>query len=124
MKRNAKRALNLPQSKRSGTNINSSVFITAITAICEIALIFDHLPLNIQIHMAISEIPISRVNVPECSFPMIRPTISRCLGTRLSTLQIKPLISHTNAMSHVSIWCIRLFILYNCVWTKYLFPPI
>lgn len=76
MKSSAKKAFNLPQSKRLGAKINSKTFIVATTVICAIALNFDLKFVKIQIAITISQSPIRNVNSLECSFPKILATIS------------------------------------------------
>ncbi|BDD04554.1 hypothetical protein AUTU_20370 [Aureibacter tunicatorum] len=61
MKNNANIELSLPQSKRSGTSINSKIFMHATTRICKMALSLDLNLLNAQIAIMISDIPISIV---------------------------------------------------------------
>ena len=62
MNRKANNALNLPHKSSSGTKINSKAFMMAMIIICAIAFNRDLIPLNIQIAIAISEIPIAMVN--------------------------------------------------------------
>jgi hypothetical protein len=90
IKSKANIALALPQSSKSGTRINSSVFIIAIMRIWTQAFSLDLIPLKIQIAIKISEIPMAIVNSLECSVCRIFDTICWCLGTRLSTLQNRP----------------------------------
>ena len=71
----AKAELYLPQSNKSGTNINSMVFMVAIIIICVIALKRDLIPLKIHNAIIISETPISFVKTAAYSFPEIRETI-------------------------------------------------
>ena len=94
----ANRELNFPHSNKSGTKINSSVFIVAMITICVAALSFV---LNrLKIHMAIitSDSPMHTVSSLACSVPKIRDTISSCLGTRFNTLQHNPLMIQIMAM--------------------------
>lgn len=72
----AKKALNLPQSSRSGTSINSKIFMTATTTICVMAF---HLGLKrdkIQRAMTISEMPMRTVKGLAYSSPKMLATIS------------------------------------------------
>jgi hypothetical protein len=65
MKSNANTELSLPQSKRSGTRMNSKVFIIATMSICVIALSLD---LNLEITQTaikISDKPIRTIKVFE-----------------------------------------------------------
>ena len=88
----------LPQSNKSGTTINSMIFIVPTTIICVIAFSFDLNFVKIQIAITVSESPIKIVNNREWSFPKIVATICSCRGTRLSTLQKSPLANQTTAM--------------------------
>lgn len=100
---NAKRELNFPQSRRSGTRINSSVFIVAMMRICRIALKRDLNPLKIQIPITISESPIKMVSSLECVIPKILSAICSCRGTRFNTLQRSPFANQMSAMQTVRI---------------------
>ena len=71
----ANTALASPQSSKSGTRINSSVFIVAIIKIWTMALSLDLILLNIQIAIKISEMPMEIVKRRECSFPRILATM-------------------------------------------------
>jgi hypothetical protein len=62
----------------------------------------------IQIAMSVSEIPIKIVNILECFSARILATISWCRGTRLRTLQKRPLMAQTVAMKIFRIRCVRL----------------
>ena len=62
MNRKAKIAFAFPQSNKSGTSINSNVFIVAIIRICVIALSLVLMPLKIQTAIAISDRPIKNVS--------------------------------------------------------------
>lgn len=101
--RRAKAALYLPHSSRSGTRKNSSAFIEAIMMICVIAFNLDFTPVNIQIAITVSEIPIKIVKGVEYLFPKICATIWWCLGTKLKTLQKSPFASQIAAMQYVRI---------------------
>ncbi len=61
----------------------------------------DLMVLTIQSAINISAIPMAFVNKPACAVPNIFATISWCRGTRLSSLQNRPLINQTNAMRYV-----------------------
>lgn len=67
--------LNLPQSNKSGTKINSIIFIIPTTIICIIAFSFDLNLVNIQIAITISANPISMVNRCASLFPKMPATI-------------------------------------------------
>lgn len=64
-----------PQSNKSGTKMNSKIFISAIINICEIAFILALNLVIIQMAIAISEKPIIFVKIKAFSFPNISPTI-------------------------------------------------
>lgn len=98
MNKKAKKMLSLPQRSKSGTAINSMIFIVATTIICVIAFILDLSFVKIQIAIPVSASPMRSVNGREKSFPKIRATISSCRGRRFSTLQKNPLAIHTVAM--------------------------
>lgn len=90
--------LNFPQSNKSGTSINSRMFIIATTSICVIALKRDLIPLKIHMAINISDTPIALVISPANSSPKIPDTICSCLGTRFRTLQKSPFAIHTIAI--------------------------
>ena len=98
MKINAKSEFSFPQSNKSGTRINSSVFIVATTKIWAIAFNFVLKALKIQTAIMISESPIRIVNSLEWSSPNILATICSCLGTRFRTLQKSPFAIQTVAI--------------------------
>lgn len=89
---------NLPQRSKSGTKLNSKMFIVATTVICAIALRRDLSFVKIHITITISESPIKIVKGLEKSFPKILATICPCLGTRFKTLQNSPFTSQTAAI--------------------------
>jgi len=92
----------LPNKRRSGTRINSIMFMAATSRICVQAHQRGRIPLKIQINIPISSSPMALVANAAWVSPNIRATISRCLGTRSNTLQSRPLISHTEAIAAVS----------------------
>ena len=103
-----------PQNNKSGTSINSRVFIVAITRICVAVFSRVLMPFKIQTVISVSESPIKIVSSRECSLPKIFATISSCRGTRLSTLQKSPLATQTVAMKYVRIlWMVLSFISSN-----------
>lgn len=59
--KNANTEFHFPHNNKSGTRINSSVFMIAIITICEIAFNRDFRRLTIQIAIAISKTPIKIV---------------------------------------------------------------
>ena len=96
----AKRKFAFPHNNKSGTSINSTVFIVAMTKICVAVLSRVLIPLKIQIAISISDNPIKMVIkfAESLSRFKMRPTILSCRGTRLSTLQKSPLAIQTVAM--------------------------
>ena len=99
----ANKELYLPHNNRSGTNMNSMLFIVAITSIWTMALKRGLIPLTIHRAISISEPPISFVNRAACSLPKITETIFSCLGTMPSTLQNKPFINQIEAIQYVKL---------------------
>lgn len=63
MNKNAKKALAFPQSNKSGTSVNSSIFMVAMMMICVHALNRGKMPLKIQTAMIISDTPIAFVKI-------------------------------------------------------------
>ena len=98
MKIDANMEFIFPQSNKSGTKINSSVFIVATTVIWAIAFNFVLKVLKIQTAIIISESPIKIVNSLEWSSPNILATICSCLGARFRTLQKSPFAIQTVAI--------------------------
>lgn len=96
--RNAKRALYRPHNNKWGTNMNSMIFIVAITSICAMALSRDLIPLRIHKDISISEMPISLVNRTAWLVPKMVETISSCLGTMPRILHNNPFINQTAAI--------------------------
>jgi hypothetical protein len=113
MKRKANTELYFPHSSKSGTRINSRIFILETTIIWRMELSRDHLPLTTHNAMIISEMPMIIVNGCAYVSPRILPTMSSWRGTCPSTLQYSPLLSQTPAMIYVNkVYNFRLFMLY------------
>lgn len=104
--RRAKTELNRPQRRRSGTSINSRMFMIATIRIWTIAFSLGIMPARIHSAMTISEIPINKVSGLENSSPKICATICSCRGTRFKTLQTRPFINQTTAIEPLSILCL------------------
>lgn len=75
MNKNAKNALAFPQSNKSGTSVNSKIFMVAMMMICVQALKRGKMPLKIQTAITISEMPIAFVKIEAYDSPNIRDTI-------------------------------------------------
>ena len=73
----------------------------AVTVTCTQAQSLDRIPLRIHTTISTSRKPIVFVKKAASCSPSIRPTISWCLGTMLSSLQKSPLTSHTEAIKIV-----------------------
>ena len=100
----------LPKSRRSGTRINSRIFIVITIMICITAAWRENFLLMTQMNIQISRAPIIFTATKEISFPSILSTICWCRGTNPKTFAYKPFISHTKEIRMVRIlWMMNLF---------------
>lgn len=114
----------LPKSRRSGTRINSRIFIVKTIMICITAAKRENFLLMTQMNIQISRTPITFTAIKEISLPSIFDTICLCLGTNPSTLAYKPFISHTRDIRIVrTLWmmdfCNVLFIILQYAFGKF-----
>ncbi len=114
----------LPNSRRSGTSINSRIFIVKTIMICITAARRENFLLITHTNIQISRTPITFTAKNEISLPSILATICWCLGTNPKTLAYKPFISHTSDIRIVrTLWmmdfCNVLFIILQYAFGKF-----